>query len=168
MNILQPFYEAVETAIQEIGIPVEKTREPSRPGMWHIRKGSANITVEITFIQATQRVIMAVWSVMMDIPPNSPQLSQLLLELNGHLLGPAFAFVNGKVLLRSVRDAEGLDAQECKHIILQMGHFADEYDEKLQADFPHQRPSMPIGFTTSAMKEAEKEMEEDTNPSQEG
>ena len=147
MNILKPLYETVETAIQEIGIPIEKARDPQRPGMWHIRKGSANLTVEITVIQAAQRVVMAVWSVMMDIPSNSPQLGQLLLELNGHMLGPAFAFSNGKVILRSVRDAEGLDAQECKMIILQMGHFADEYDDKLQKDFPHQRP---IGFNTGA------------------
>lgn len=145
MNILQPFYEIVETAIQEIGIPVENARDPNRPGMWHIRKGSANLTVEITFVQAAQRVVMAVWSVMMDIPPNSPQLAQVLLELNNFMMGPAFTFNNGKVLLRSVRDAEGLDGQECKLIILQMGHFADEYDDKLQKDFPHQRP---IGFQT--------------------
>lgn len=155
MNILQPFYQAVETAIQEIGIPVEQTRDPQRPGMWHIAKGSANLTIEITFVQSMQRVIMAVWSVMMDIPKaNVDRLSQLLLELNTVMMGPSFAYNNGKVLLRTVRDGEGLDAQECKYIILQMGHFADEYDEKLQKDFPHQRP---IGFQTASQQTTEQE-----------
>ncbi|MEM7372640.1 MAG: YbjN domain-containing protein [Bacteroidota bacterium] len=153
MNILQPFYQSVETAIQEIGIPIEQTRDPQRPGMWHIRKGTANLTIEITFYQPSQRVVMAVWSIMMDIPKNNVErLSQLLLELNTVMMGPSFAYNNGKVLLRSVRDGEGLDAQECKYIILQMGHFADEYDEKLQQDFPHQRP---IGFQVGSQQSPE-------------
>ena len=101
--------------------------------MYRLRWGSA------TVIAGTAGDAIVVIAPLFDALPSqgADALCKRLLEINGTLGGTAaFAISSeGAVVLQVGRGLQGLDADEFSMMLGTVGKFADDYDDKLRAEF---------------------------------
>jgi hypothetical protein len=107
--------------------------EPVGEGMYRLKWGSATILCVVS-----GEGIVAVAPIF-ERPPEKrrEEFFRKLLELNADIGGTA-AFAlhkNGTVALQVGRTLQGLDPHEFKLMLATVGKFADDYDDKLKAEF---------------------------------
>ena len=102
-------------------------------GMYRLKWGSATIICVVS-----GDGIVAVAPIFEKSPEkNQPAFYKRLLEINADIGGTA-AFAlhkNGTVALQVGCTLQGLDAHEFKLMLATVGKFADDYDDKLHAEF---------------------------------
>lgn len=127
-----------EDVLIEFGHFVNECRRV-RPGCanaWTIRKGSATIWIDIVEHPASYRVRVSAIVMTLDDKVNRAALFQRLLNLNAvEVTGAAFAVQGDEVLLLSERSTLDLDRGELRDLVSVVRAFADDFDDKLVAEF---------------------------------
>lgn len=143
MQDLTPYYTIVEQAIQKIGIDPATCRGQN-PGSWNMVKGSARIMLDLWFIQQEKRAYFSVVSPVMKMTrSNVESLTSELLKLNHMMFGAAFTLYNDIIYIRTIREVDGMDANEAASMIMRVGNYTDHYDDILREKFPYMEK---IGF----------------------
>jgi hypothetical protein len=101
---------------------------------WTFKRGSA--TIEIYVTQQDSDGFFQVLSPILHVPAsNLLPLYRRLLEMNLQLTSVAFGIYLDAVYVFSERPLEGMDAEEANAIINRVAEVADEWDDKLVAEF---------------------------------
>ena len=144
MQDVNHFLTIVEEAIGKLGIDPKITRTQQK-GQWVVQKGTATIAIDIfTTRQVNGPLFFGVMSPIMKVPESDKiPFFQEILSLNHQMINAAFSVQQDHLFIRATRRIDGMDQQEAFDMITMVGQTADDYDERLQAKYPHRRP---IGF----------------------
>ena len=157
MEQVAHYIRIVEEAIAQLGIDPAKVRT-QQPGTWALTKGSAQVFAQVFVIAEEQKIYFQVNAPVMDWPESSEEaLAKDLLALNYQIIGASFCLFEGKIVLKVVREAQGMDAMEALALIGRIGHYADMFDDQLKEKYPFR---LPVGFNTFRPKKEESEKEE--------
>ncbi len=133
MSNLTHYYEIVEQGISQIVENVASTRRPEL-GSWTVYKGDVEIWVDLWEIEQGLRgsrqnlPYFQVMAVLETVPANvNPALFKELLEINYKLYGVAFCVSHDRLILKLIREAEFLNAEEVYFTVLRVGNYATEY-----------------------------------------
>ncbi len=126
---------AIEQILAHLGIDPVQVRMNMQEGYgWSFRRGSA--VVEVYVSQNNGMGYLQVLSPMLHIPAQGLlPLYRRLLEMNLQLTNAAFGVYLDVVYVFYERPIEGLDAPEMNSIITLLSQYADEWDDKLVAEF---------------------------------
>jgi hypothetical protein len=124
--------EYIQRFSELIGVPIDP---PDKDGFTQVARGSA--TVGINVVEAKGFLLFL--APIMDVPPGKrEELYRQLLELN-YLATEDGAFAidkeSGRVYLRALRSLESLDFDEFVDMLDTVARVADEWDDKLKAQF---------------------------------
>ena len=106
--------------------------------LWRLQWGSAFVIVAIS-----GSAIVAIAPLFRAVPTGNEQaFYRKLLERNAHMGGMAsFAIqADGWVVLHAGRAVKGLDGPELATMVAAVGKFADDFDDKLIAEFYVEQP----------------------------
>src|SRR5262249_8506902 len=126
----------VEALLVELGIKDRVTRVAQN--VWTLQKGSATVQIVAApeFVVATAKVA--------DRPPADVEpeaLYRRLLEANVGMLGAFFTLeANGSIRINQVLPVDWLQDKELTFIVGNVAARADEWDDKLVAGNPRNRP----------------------------
>lgn len=125
----------VEQILLGIGVDPALARMNVDSGFgWNFKRGSA--LIEIYIAQADDVAYFQVLSPIMHLPPtNLLPLYRRLLETNLQITNAAFGVHQDIIYIFSERRLEGMDAQEANTIINMVAQYADEFDDRLIAEF---------------------------------
>lgn len=125
----------VEQILLGIGVDPALARMNVESGFgWNFKRGSA--LIEIYIAQADDVAYFQVLSPIMHLPPtNLLPLYRRLLETNLQITNAAFGVHQDIIYIFSERRLEGMDAQEANTIINMVAQYADEFDDRLIAEF---------------------------------
>lgn len=133
MSELNHYYEIVEQGIAQVVDNIASTRRDEK-GSWTLYKGDIEIWVDLWEIEQGLRgsrqnlPYFQVMSVLETVPANvNPALFKELLEINYKLYGVAFCISHDRLILKIIREAEFLNAEEVYFMILRVGNYASEY-----------------------------------------
>lgn len=137
------YHAIVEKCIKELGLDPATVRG-EKSGQWNLTKGSVKVYIDLILNEKDKKTYFQVLAPVMKMPTsNRDNLTLELLQINHHIYGSAFTVFNDFVCLKSIRECEGLDAEEAFLTITRIGNYADHYDDILKKRYPHKRP---IGF----------------------
>jgi hypothetical protein len=126
----------LQKLLEEAGLADKVARV--HDNLWRMQWGSAFVIVAIS-----GSAIIAVAPLFRAVPAGKEQaFYRKLLEHNGYMGGMAsFAIQpDGWVVLHAGRATKGLDGQELATMVASVGKFADDYDDKLIAEFYTEQP----------------------------
>ena len=132
MTDVQRVADYIQRFSELIGVPIEPL---DKDGFTQVARGSA--TVGINVIE--QKGFILFLAPIMDVPPNKKvELFQQLLELN-YLATEDGAFAidkeTNRVYLRALRSLDSFDFDEFVDMLDTIARVADEWDDKLKAQF---------------------------------
>jgi len=132
---LDQYAELVEQILRGIGVDPALARMNVDSGFgWNFKRGSA--LIEVYLAQADDVTYFRVLSPILHLAQsNLLPLYRRLLELNLQVTNAAFGLHTDLLYVFSERRLDGLDPQEANSIINLVAQYADEFDEKLQAEF---------------------------------
>ena len=124
--------EYIQRFSELIGVPIEPL---DKDGFTQVARGSATVGINVV----EQKGFILFLAPIMDVPARSrEELYRRLLELN-YLATEDGAFAidqeTGKVYLRALRSLEALDFEEFVDMLDTVARVADEWDDKLKAQF---------------------------------
>jgi hypothetical protein len=126
----------LQKLLEEAGLADKVARV--HDNLWRMQWGSAFVIVAIS-----GSAIVAVAPLFRAVPAGKEQaFYRKLLEHNGYMGGMAsFAIQpDGWVVLHAGRAIKGLDGHELATMVASVGKFADDYDDKLIAEFYTEQP----------------------------
>ena len=135
---LRSCVKMVEDALVSLGFDPDLSRLETADALsaWRYQKGSAHVYILLLARGETNyvRVIAPVMHV--DTNVDEGRLYKRLLELNcAQVTGAAFAIREGDVVLFSERTTVDLDLSEVLDILRRTQEYADEFDDRLVAEF---------------------------------
>lgn len=127
----------VEEALRSLGHIVDRARvdSPGAERAWRFTKGSAEVAITILGRDGGWHMRVAAAVMTIDSTVDTAVLFRRLLELNGGLIGAGFALHGQHVILVNQRPTLDLDQSEVEHLISGLQDYADEWDDKLVAEF---------------------------------
>lgn len=132
-STLAQYYAIIENGIRHLGLEPEATRS-GQPGQWNLNQGSADVWMDLWYIELQERAYFQVMSPIMRMPQDDDchkGLYKELLQLNDKLFGVAFSLFKDIIWLKTIREADGMDEQESLNILTRVAHYADMYDDFL-------------------------------------
>lgn len=132
---LGKYYQIVENCIKDLGINPADARG-DKPGQWNLRKGSAEVWVDIMYLEREQRAYYQVMSPVCPVPETHQlEFFQELLEINHGLFGVSFVKYETWVYIKMIREVDGLDQSEAAAMLHRVGNYADHYDDFLRQKY---------------------------------
>lgn len=132
---LQPYYNMVENNIRSLGVDPAICRG-EKPGQWNLKKGSANVWIDVFYSETNKCAYYQVMSPVMEIPGNNQQnFFQELLEHNYTFYGVAFVKYQNWAYIKAIREVDGMDEKEAMAVVNRVGWYADDLDDKLKAKY---------------------------------
>lgn len=132
---LKNYYEIIEACIKDLGIIPTEARG-DLPGQWNLKRGTANVWVDIWEIEANKQIFFQLLSPIVTIPEkNKEAFFQDLLQINHALYGVAFTIKDNYTYIKMMREAQGLDKIEVTAMLERIGYYADLYDELLREKY---------------------------------
>lgn len=124
--------EYIQRFSELIGVPIAA---PDADGFTQISRGSATVGINVV----DEKGFLMLLAPIMDVPANNREaLYRQLLELN-YLATEDGAFAidrqSGRVYVRALRPLESLDFDEFVDLLDTVARVADEWDDKLRAQF---------------------------------
>jgi len=142
VNPLQPYFNLAEQVIGGLGVQPDLCRQKDDkgnwiPGEWSLTKGSATIYVSIWIPDNNNpRGYCCIASpVMQVVTQKLKELYERLLTENHNMWAVSFSINQGWVWLRSLRECDGMDANELRAMFDRVGWYADDLDDKLKSEF---------------------------------
>ncbi len=134
----------VESVISGLGLNPKENRLQTEGPAWGLAKGSAEVFIFINPGNDGEKGnYMQCISPVMKLPErhaNQLALFHRLLQINLEgLNGVAFGIKGDTIVLTAARSTVDLDPSEVKDIILQIGYYADVYDDELVNEFGGKR-----------------------------
>lgn len=132
---LRQYHAIAEQAIANLGLsPAECSGEEL--GIWHLKKGSARVTLEVFMNPENDTPYCRVICPVMPIPEaRRNELYSELLDINMAYIGVTFAKTDDRIFVKADREAEGLDVNELFVMLNRIGNLADYYDDILQEKY---------------------------------
>lgn len=131
MENLDSYYKTVEECVASFGVDPVKSRG-ERAGQWNLQRGSANVWIDIFYVEQAQQAYFQVMAPVVPMPTTDVEkFYEELLETNFTLYGVAFAKYQGAIYIKVVREAKGLDVAEAQAMVGRVGVYADHYDDEL-------------------------------------
>ncbi len=144
MENLSTYHAIIEAALQALNIS-PATARGQQPGQWNLQHGSAQVWIDCWHIERQGRAYYQVMSPVMELPgENQAHLMEELLHLNDKLFGVAFSLYKGLVWMKSIRECQGMDADEAQNILARIATYADMYDDYLIAKYGGRKPSTSV------------------------
>jgi hypothetical protein len=132
---IEAYAATVEQNLMALGVDPTQARMNTESGFgWSFQRGSAAIEVYVS--QQDQAGYLQVLSPILHLPQTGLlPLYRRLLEMNLQLTNAALGVYLDVVYVFSERPLDGLDPVEANNIISLVANFADEWDDKLVAEF---------------------------------
>ena len=132
MTDVQRVTDYIQRFSELIGVPIPP---PDQDGFTQVSRGSATVGINVV----EEKGFLMFLAPFMDVPAqNKEALYRQLLELN-YLATEDGAFAidrqSGRVYLRAMRSLESLDFDEFVDLLDTIARVADEWDDKLRAQF---------------------------------
>ncbi len=132
-----PDFARINQYLERFGKERNLALEPlSETGVSQVQRGSAVVSIHVLPSQG----VLLLLSRVMEVPAEKREpLYRRLLELSFLATGDAAFAINkntDEVFLRCLRRLEGLDYEEFEDLVHTTATVADEWDNKLQAEFP--------------------------------
>ena len=131
--------KVVESALKAVGLdPAEVAIEAGGGGYaWHMRRGSADVILALNSGSRDAAARLRIVAPILRLADgDNSSLFTRLLELNAtEMPGIAFGVQGAKVVIVAERTVIGLDRAELDELLTLVGHFADEYDDRLADEF---------------------------------
>jgi len=135
MQDLTLYYELVEDVISSFGINPVACRG-DKAGMWKMFKGSAEVWIDVWYVDVQERAYFQVMSPVIPVPAeNQLNFYRELLEINDILFGVAFNIHKGYAYIKAIREVDGLDFTEISSTINRVGNYCDDYDDHLKTKY---------------------------------
>jgi len=129
---LSVYYQLVENCIRKLGVDPVSCRDKN-PGQWNLRKGSADVWIDIFKREEDAWGYFQCMAPVADIPTeNTLAFYQELLEINHTLYGVAMTKFREKVYIKTIRELEGISEDEVMAMMKRIGGYADDYDDYLK------------------------------------
>lgn len=148
---LTPYYEVVEEAIRQLGVDPTEAQGKEK-GQWDLKKGDLSVWIDLFWSERNNDAYFQVMAPIMEIPTEESiqrEFFRELLAINDMLLAVAFTIYNNWVWLKTVREADGLDANEAVRLILRVGNYGEQYKNELLNKYHGPNPPQePPGPTT--------------------
>jgi hypothetical protein len=134
---LESTISMVEDALIELGHFVNDCRHnrPDSLRAWSLQKGSAQVILTLVDKTDFVHIIASATVLRVTADVDAPALMRRLLELNRELVGCAFTIDGDQVSLYTERSTLDLDRSEALELIRRVQSYADEYDDRLFAEF---------------------------------
>ncbi len=134
---LESYRAAVQQVIASMGVDPQQTNMNLEQGYgWSFRYGTAVVEIYIVQQGESGAGYLQVLSPIMHLPQNGLlPLYRHLLELNLQLTNAAFGVFQEVVYVYYERLLDGMDNVEAANIITNVAAYADEYDDRLIAEF---------------------------------
>ncbi|MBW2731049.1 MAG: YbjN domain-containing protein [Deltaproteobacteria bacterium] len=134
----------IESVIRELGLDPEQNRLNTEGPAWGLARGSAEVFIFVNPGNEDERGNhLQCVSPVMKVPETSANqlaLFQHILHLNAsELTCAAFALKGDTVVLTADRSTLDLDASEVRDLVLNIGYYADLYDDSLVNEFGGKR-----------------------------
>ena len=125
MKDFAPYQYIVEKAIARLGVDPKKCL--IKRANWQLKKGS--VRLNISFFEQGGLNFFKTEALITTVPPDADAVFYLrLLRYNEEFNGLAFYVKDDKVLLKSVREVSGMDANEAFAMITKVGNYADKFE----------------------------------------
>ncbi len=136
MQDLTPYYHMVEQCLTSLGINPDTARE-DEPGLWSIRKGDAKIHIFVQYMEQNKDYYFWAISPICELPDEvlRKKFYEELLETNHTLYGVAFTKYDKWIYIKTIRELQGIDADEMFTLISRVGNYADMYNDILYAKY---------------------------------
>lgn len=134
---LESYRAAVQQIIASMGVDPQQASMNLEQGYgWSFRRGTAIIEIYILQQGEGGAGFLQVLSPIMHLPQSGLlPLYRRLLELNLQLTNAAFGVFQEVVYVYNERPLDGMDNIEAANIISMVASYADEYDDRLIAEF---------------------------------
>lgn len=142
MDNINFYRQVVIESIRHTGLDPEKCKGKEE-NEWCFRKGSAEIILILHNIKKGEVYFSAMVKIMQIPNSNEKELFQELLKLNQGMVGAWFAIKGNMIIIKSTREAAGMNSIEGYQIIQHIGNCADHFDDILKNNFPY---TESIGF----------------------
>lgn len=129
--------EVIETVISSLENQGSAMVSHSQDGyLWKFGYGSTEVFVQLTGLTEDDR--LTVWASVLTLPvQNEAALLKQLMELNwASTMEARFAIAGSDVVILSARTTADMSPGEISRAITIVASLADEYDDRLQAEFP--------------------------------
>jgi hypothetical protein len=125
---LQPYYQIVEAALENLGISPEEVSGPQK-GQWSLWRDQLNILVDVWFIEREGRPYFQVMSPILELSKAHDRnaLYREALEANDRFYGVGFTIYKEVLWLKTIRECTGLDAEEAYAAILRISEYGLEF-----------------------------------------
>ncbi len=132
---LTEHYKMIESALFNLGVNPETSRGVI-PGKWSMKKGSAEIWIDLWYDEKIDRAYFQVVAPAIPIPfENKENFFRELLEYNDKMFSVAFTIYNGWAYIKEIREVNGLDDNEVLATIHRIGTYCDKYDDLLRIKY---------------------------------
>lgn len=134
-STMQDYVPIIDTVLKELNIDVNTSRLTVDNGYgWRFKRGSVQINVMLT--QGEDRSYFQVYAPILYLPATGIlAMYRRMLEMNLKLTSASLGLYNDTVYVFSERYLLGLDPEEAKALIANVGQYADELDNKLASEF---------------------------------
>ena len=135
MENLQHYYEIIENCIRSLSVDPAQCRG-EKPGQWDLKKGSANVWIDIWRPEGTAEGYFQAMAPVVKIPPTNHELFfREILEISHQLYGVAMTLYEDWIYVKTVRELQDLSQNEAMAMLNRIGHYADEFDDVLQRKY---------------------------------
>lgn len=125
---LKPYYEMVESCIQDLGIAPDKTRG-DKPGQWDLYRGSARVMIDVFTLDNGWSYFQCIAPIVKIPAGKKIEFYEEILEKNHSLYGVAMTKYKEWIYIKVIREIEGLDKSEMMAMLKRIGVYADELDD---------------------------------------
>lgn len=129
------YLQVVEDAIAMLGVDPVETRGDEE-GKWSLENGGSKVWVDCWYIEKEGRYYTQVMSPVFKYPEDQLcDISRELLTVNDKLYQCSFTLYNDYVWLKTIREAKGLDKDECYGMITRIGNYAEQYTKEFKVKY---------------------------------
>ena len=132
MENIKNYYQMVDNCIKQLGVDPEQCRG-EKEGQWDLRKGSANVWIDVFKVQDQDYGYFQCMSPVCEIPTSGaePFLNEIL-EINHTLYGVGMTKFKNWIYVKTIRELDGISEEEILAAMKRIGGYADDYDDYLK------------------------------------
>ncbi len=124
--MIQTFYDNVEAAITQLGIPVTETRG-QQVGQWNLKKGKFDIMIDV-WEQEKQFLFQIVCPLCSLPDENKEGFLIYLLQKNYGMSSVAYAIIEESVYLKYTTEANTLSIENITMLLTKTAFYAEQSD----------------------------------------
>lgn len=142
MANIEDYFKVIEAAITELGVEPDKCRDEKEQGAWALSNGQQEVWLDCWHIEAEDQVYFQALSPVLEIPNDmDAPFYREVLEINYNLFGVAFGVYKNMLAIKVIREAKGMDKDECRAMITRVGNYAAEYGPVLAEKYFNSDPN---------------------------